>query len=101
MEILESVVRSKPWFLNVPGNQFLVDCLKVVLVGLVVTFIAFIVLVVVFPGLFQGFARSTQDSSSTWTIFKSILENQEALNEWTNILIRAIQNYNGKGFHDS
>ena len=92
METIISEARSKPWFLNVPGNQFLVDTLKLVLIGLVVGFIAFIVLLVIWPGLFQGYARkSNGDSGWSWMKIKSVIDNQPILNEWTTILLNSLE----------
>jgi len=60
-EIYESP-RSRPWFLNVSGNRFLVDCLKLTLIVAVVTFVAFIFLVIVFPQVFRNYQKRSKGS---------------------------------------
>ena len=80
MEISES--RSKPWFLNVSGNQFLVDCLKLTLIVSVVIFVAFITLLIVFPKVFQNYAKR----SKAWRIWDLAQNQSQIINELSQIL---------------
>ncbi|CAG7835555.1 unnamed protein product [Allacma fusca] len=42
-------------FLNVPGNQFLIDFMWLMFPLSIIPFIAFVILLIVWPGVFDGF----------------------------------------------
>jgi hypothetical protein len=54
---------ARPWFLNVPGNQFLVDHLKLTLIIIVPLFLALVTLLVIFPTVFEGSMRKRKRRS--------------------------------------
>ena len=86
--------QGRGYFLNVPGNQFLLDILILVIPLCIIPFVAFLFLLIFFPEVFSTyddpFGRSNNSGRRTFAYLQEHLQSQSLLS----ILQRLTNSFN-------